>query len=75
MASGLLYIVMHGCPDKVQIRILALHTYILHRSLQSILKHVMEPVLRKLGPAGWDPLDSKLAWATSKRPVWFQVLV
>ena len=56
MGSGLLYIVMTGCPDK------------------SCLKKVMEPILRKLGPASFDCVDSKLAWS-SKRPVWFQAIV
>ena len=56
MGSGLLYIVMTGCPDK------------------GCLKKVMEPILRKLGPASFDCVDSKLAWS-SKRPVWFQAIV
>ena len=56
MGSGLLYIVMTGCPDK------------------TCLKKVMEPILRKLGPASFDCVDSKLAWS-SKRPVWFQSIV
>ena len=56
MGSGLLYIVMHGDPDKTG------------------LKRVMEPILRKLGPASFDCVDSKLAWS-AKRPVWFQAMV
>ena len=56
MGSGLLYIVMTGCPDK------------------GCLKKVMEPILRKLGPASFDCVDSKMAWS-SKRPVWFQSIV
>ena len=34
----------------------------------------MNPPLRKLGPASFDCVDSKLAWS-SKRPVWFQSIV
>ena len=56
VGSGLLYIVMHGDPDK------------------SGLKRVMEPILRKLGPASFDCVDGKLAWS-AKRPVWFQAIV
>ena len=56
MGSGLLYIVMHGDPDKTG------------------LKRVMEPILRKLGPASFDCVDGKLAWS-AKRPVWFQAMV
>ena len=56
MGSGLLYIVMHGDPDKAG------------------LKRVMEPILRKLGPASFDCVDGKLAWS-AKRPVWFQAIV
>ena len=56
VGSGLLYIVMHGDPDKTG------------------LKRVMEPILRKLGPASFDCVDGKLAWS-AKRPVWFQAIV
>ena len=38
------------------------------------LKRVMEPILRKLGPASFDCVDGKLAWS-AKRPVWFQAIV
>ena len=38
------------------------------------LKRVMEPILRKLGPASFDCVDGKLAWS-AKRPVWFQAMV
>ena len=43
------------------------------RSVKGALK-VMEPILRKLGPASFDCVDSKLAWS-AKRPVWFQAIV